>query len=547
MAPLILFLVLLIGLCFVLPYLLAITLAGGGLVAIAVGAAEFVTATFAGFTPTGPIGHLRIAPPTDPTSKRDPAYRSYYAGPILLDYRKVLIQTFGQVWSKVVASSTRPTLVGQTWSMVGKFESPYWKLIAVPAAAGTIAGLLLGMTALFGLIIVTSAIFGLLLLAIVTGAIITAGTARVAELAVLWVRGITIECGSCHTRATRPLYRCSHCDATHRRLVPGLAGVLRRTCRCHTKLPTLLALGKAKLPAQCANCQTQLPVKGLTAPTAHIPVIAGPTAGKSVFMQTAVTRLMVRGDENGGGGFEFADASAKSEFERNVQLGADKNPSLMEKTIIRRPRAYNVYVGKERTRARRLLYLYDPAGEIVESVDHLADSQFLRFTKGVIFIIDPFSLRAVRSAADRSLLNQVRASNTAAKAVLERFVESLRERFPSKANLLKFPVAVVVTKADGLLGLPGAIHPYTALGPAAADPERRTERNSALREWLCDFAASRDLVTTLENRFVAVSYFAVSYQDALDIERMPQSNGATVTNDDPAAPVLWLLNRKAQT
>jgi len=33
---------------------------------------------------------------------------------------------------------------------------------------------------------------------------------------------------------------------------------------------------------------------------------------------------------------------------------------------------------------------------------------------------------------------------------------------------------------------------------------------------------------------------------ALDVEQMPQSNGTKVTNDDPAAPVLWLLNRKAQ-
>jgi hypothetical protein len=541
------FLFLLVLLLVFAPYLIGATVAVGGIVAIAVGAAEFVTATFAGFTPAGEIGHLRIGPPPDQGGRRDPAYRSYYAGPILLDYQKVLTQTSVQVWNKIVSGRVRPSLARRAWWMVGKFESPYWKLFAIPAAAGTVAGLVLGMAFLFGFIIVTSAIFGLLLLVIVTGAVITAGAARVAELAVLWVRGITIECGSCHTRATRPMYRCPDCDAIHRRLVPGLAGVLHRTCRCHNRLPTLLALGKARLPAQCAECQTQLPVKGLTAPTAHIPVIAGPTAGKSVFMQTAVTRLMVRGDENGGGGFEFADEGAKAEFELNVRRGADKDPRQMEKTKTFRPRAYNIYVGRERTRARRLLYLYDPAGEIVESVDRLADAQFLRFTRGIIFAVDPFSLRAVRSAADRSLLNEVRASSTAAKSVLERFVETLRERFPSRDSLLKFPVAVVITKADGLLGLPGAAHPYAALGPAAADPERRTERNTALRDWLCDFAASRDLVASLENGFFAVSYFAVSYRDALDVEQMPQSDGTAVTNDDPAAPVLWLLNRKAHS
>jgi hypothetical protein len=541
------FLIVLVGFCLIVPYLVGGAMAGGGLVAVGLGATDFVTEALAGFKPANPIDHLRIGPPTDQDSKRDPAYRSYYAGPVLLDYRRVLTKTSVQVWGKVVAGDDfAPSLIQRTWSIVGMSDSPYWALFAMPAAVGAIVGLFLGVIGLSGLIIVTSMIFGLLLLCLVLGALGAAGLALVAELAVLWVRGITIECNTCHTRATRPLYRCPSCDAVHRRLVPGLAGVLHRTCRCHTRLPTLLAMGKAKLAAQCASCKTQLPVKGLTAPTVHIPVIAGPTAGKSVFMQTAVTRLMVQSDEDGDRSFEFADAAAKAEFDRNVQLGANDDPSRMAKTIIRRPRAYNVYVGREGTRARRLLYLYDPAGEIVESVEQLADSQFLAFTKGIAFVIDPFSLRAVRSAADRSLLSKVRASDTAAKAVLERFVESLGERFPrTRSNLLRLPAAVIVTKADGLLSIAGSLHPYAALGEAATDPGRRSERNAALREWLCDAAGSRDLVTALENRFAAVAYFAVSYRDAVKVERLPDCGGSAVANDDPASPLLWLLDRKA--
>jgi Double-GTPase 2 len=525
-----------------------IAMAGGGAVAIVVGAAEFVKAAFAGFTPAGPIDHLRIEPPAEQGSKRDPAYRSYYAGPILLDYWEVLVQTSEKVWDKIVAGSTRTSMIKRTWSMVEKAEDePFFNVFAVPVAIGAIAGLVLGVTGLFGLIAVTSLIFGLLLLLIVIGAFVTAGTARVAEFAVLWVRGITIECGNgnCNTRATKPLYRCPDCDATHRRLVPGLAGVLHRTCACQYKLPTLLALGKARLVAQCANCQTPLPSKGLTAPTVHIPVIAGSTAGKSVFMQTAMTRLMVRGEENGGGGFEFADDGARAQFERNEQLRTSDVPSRMERTRTYRPRAYNVYVGRERTRKRRLLYLYDPAGETFTDVEHLANFQFLKYTKGIVFVVDPFSLRAVRSASDQDLLDEVKASNTAARDVLERFVESLRERrFRTRGNLFKLPVAVVVTKADGLLTIPGSAHPYATLGPSAIGSDQRSERNAAVRRWLCDFAGSKDLVTTLENRFVAVSYFAVSYRDARKVEQLPAPGGTTVTNDDPASPLLWLLYRE---
>ena len=546
---------LLLGLCCVAPYLFGFLIAGGAAVALVVGAIEFVTAAFAGFTPAGPVGHLRIDPPAESEDGPDPAYRSYYAGPVLLDYRKVLAQTFGRVWARVVTDRrdvhtglvVQRSLVRRAWAITGQSGSPYWKVVAVPSAFAATIGLMAGMAGAFALVAVTSVIFGLLLVVMVLAALITAGTTRVAEFGMLYLRGITIECGTCHVRATRPIYRCPTCDAAHRRLVPGRAGVLHRTCRCRTSLPTLLAIGKAKLPAQCAECKALLPVKGLTAPTVHIPVIAGPTAGKSVFMQTSVTRLMVRGDESGGG-FEFADEMAKSDFERNVGLGVHNDPSKILKTVVRRPRAYNVFVGREGSRARRLLYLYDPAGETVESVEQLAEAQFLAFTKGVVFVIDPFSLRAVRSASDRTLLRQVSASNTAAKAVLERFVESLRERLPTtRSHRLNLPVAVVLTKADGLVGLPEVGHPYANLGAASIDRAMRAERDAALRTWLSDTNDRRDLVSSLDNNFATVAYFAVSYQDAVEVSPHDLPGGASaVTNDDPAAPLLWLLDRKAR-
>ncbi len=164
-------------------------------------------------------------------------------------------------------------------------------------------------------------VFALLLGLLVVFATATAGGSRVLEVAMLWVRGITIECGTCHVRATRPIYRCPECRAEHRKLLPGMAGVLHRTCKCETVLPTLLLNGKAKLPAQCAECKAQLPIGGLTAPTVHVPVIAGPTAGKSVYMFSAVSRLMLLGN-----GFEFADERAKQDFERNLQRGVLDDP-----------------------------------------------------------------------------------------------------------------------------------------------------------------------------------------------------------------------------
>jgi hypothetical protein len=517
-------------------YVGAVFLFLSGAAAFVIGLVEFVSAAFSGFTPFGPTQHLRI----DPASRKpgaDPAYLSYYAGPVLLDYRNVLTQAYGRMWAKVVDDDpktryvpTQPrSLVGRTWTWTR--ASFLYPAVKYPGAVMVIVGLVMGALVVGAFFAVVSVVFALLLALLVVFATVTAGGSRVLEMALLWIRGITIECGTCHVRATRPIYRCPQCRAEHRKLLPGMAGVLHRTCRCETMLPTLLANGKAKLPAQCAECQAQLPIHGLTAPTVHVPVIAGPTAGKSVYMLSAVSRLMLLGN-----GFEFADERAKQEFERNLQRGVLDDPSRAVKTAITRPRAYNVYVGD---RARRLLYLYDPAGEIPESPDQLAESQFLKHTKGVVFVVDPFSLRQVRSETERSLLGRVRASNTLPKASLERFVEAQREHLRVKAGaLLKIPVAVVLTKADALIESSGTSHPYAGQSLAS-----RAERDAAVRQWL-DETGQRDLLTSIDNQFATVAYFVVSYQDARDVTAHDSTAG-DVVNDDPAAPLLWLLNRKA--
>lgn len=521
------------------PYVLPLLLGLAAMVAFVVGAIEYATATISGFTPFGPIGHLRIDPPEQSDDGLDPAYVSYFAGPILLDYRQVLRRTYAQVWAKVVGSLDM-NKVGQTRSLVHRVwlwvrDSLIWKLFTVPVGAAATLGLVAGAGIALGFVGVISVVFAVLLMLFVVGAVLTGGGSRLLELAVLFVRGITLECPTCHVRATRPVYQCPNdsCRATHRRLLPGRSGVLRRTCRCRQTLPTLLAGGKAKLAAFCAECSSPLPIKGLSAPTVHIPVVAGPQAGKSVFMQIAVSRLMLLGD-----GFEFADPMAMAEFEKNLKIGVTDDPKRALKTVVARPRAYNVFVGREGSLARRLLYLYDPAGEILESADQLAEAQFLRFTKGVVFVVDPFALRQVRSSIDRAMLGEVRASNTAPREVLERFRDSLRERMSTdKTGRIDLSVAVVVTKADGLLALSGVRHPYAGL--EYADRETRSQ---AAQDWFADMG-QRDIVSTLANNFTRVSYFVVSYQDAREVTRH-ESAGTAVFNDDPAQPLLWLLRRK---
>jgi hypothetical protein len=89
-------------------------------------------------------------------------------------------------------------------------------------------------------------------------------------------------------------------------------------------------------------------------------------------------------------------------------------------------------------------------------------------------------------------------------------------------------------------------HPFDQLGPAAIDPNVRTERSSAVRTWLASTAGQSGLLAVLENTFSHSGFFAVSARDAFN--NSEQRSGRThmaVRNDDPAMPLQWLLENRS--
>jgi hypothetical protein len=101
--------------------------------------------------------------------------------------------------------------------------------------------------------------------------------------------------------------------------------------------------------------------------------------------------------------------------------------------------------------------------------------------------------------------------------------------------LLAQHVAVVITKADALLTVPNLRHPYMGL------PADMPARAAAVRRWLID-QGHGDVVSSLHNHFSEVRYFIVTYLDHTAVTaRQHVDGGPAVANDDPAAPVRWLL------
>jgi Double-GTPase 2 len=514
-------------------FLLAIPiLAGAGACGLIVAMTGFAVSGVRGFGGDASLDALRIRP----EEGAEPAYRSYFQGPVIREFGLVVDQ------SSRVAVSRIGQCVGWGWDRFNKYDSTWWKCFALlPVLAltiglvigGCLAAVILAGTAivagvLLGLMVLLGRILGLVLMGI--------------ELTVLAIRGITLECPSCRERVTRPVYRCSGeagCDAAHKRLVPGRYGVLFRVCRCGRLLPTLLLLGKLKLASQCSHCAYQLPRRGYSVQTLHIPVAGAPQVGKSVFMFASVKRLYdsVVGDETKR--HFWADESFKNTFlQAKETIG---NPEEMRKTTVTRPNAYNIYLGTGKL--RRLVYLYDSAGEIYDDSRALSEADFYRFTKGLVLCVDPFSLAGLRKQVDAATLDNVRSLDKDPKDVLERLTENLREwRIRGRGDKLSIKLAVVLTKADALQ--PAQIpHPYASLSTLNGEGSRRAARDAAVRDWIDEVGVRMDLVTSITNNFQTTSFFVVSHREAASTDPRPQR----AVNDDPADPVQWILNRRAFT
>jgi hypothetical protein len=497
----------------------------------------------------------------------EPAYRNYFLGPVVRDYARVVgegttttvARLFGgpavvqDPFAPEPAPVRRP-IVRMIFGLLNRFHSTMWKaLVALPVLFG-IAALLAG-AAVGGLaVLAVVLVFGLLVVLIDVSAVVVAGSVRAFESVSLSARGITIECAHCHNRVLRPVYECHSCGAQHKRLLPGSLGVFRRVCRCGESLPTLLVGGKLALHSRCSHCDDRLPIKGLSAPTFHIPVVAGPSAGKTAFMITSVARLFDRAAGVPEDELEFADQRAKDRFIAASTAVHSGDPTLILKTRAADSiHAFNVYLGREKSPGRTLMYLYDPAGEALQGVEGLANWHFLPHSRGLVLVVDPFGLPSVRKLASARVLADLRPSPEQPEAILGRLTEALREREGDGRAVRAVRVAVVVTKSDGLLQLNGIGHPYDGLseragrtgpaGPAGpTDGDRRQLRSAAVSSWLENEVDQRNFVASLANTFRTVSYFAVTALDGAGPEdRRSARSSRPVRSDDPCDPLLWLV------
>jgi hypothetical protein len=359
---------------------------------------------------------------------------------------------------------------------------------------------------------------------------------------------IFFRCPHCHYQMKIPVFVCPVCATEHSRLWPSIYGVFFHQCNvCNTKLPTLdLIDSKPKrigLVQKCPNCGRPFNKDVGRLTNIHIPVVGGPSAGKSNYIVMA-TRDFIEGYAKPHGyKVVFPDKQHERTYQSNIDmLNSGKE---LEKTPDIVPQAYNLAVKYPGIgRVGKIIYIYDPAGEAYAQQDPVTQQKYYDYVHGIIFIIDPFSIEVCYKQYKPQISiyqNALRPSSLRVMDVYEHMLDVLELKVGLKRGV-KFPhpIAVVVTKTDAFdleqkIGAT-AIQRLKLEHPGVCSEE---DMISIMVEQFLKQNGLGNLLRNLKAQFKNIKFFSCSA-----LGRMPGTgNGQPYYPLRTVSPFLWLLDQ----
>jgi Double-GTPase 2 len=315
-------------------------------------------------------------------------------------------------------------------------------------------------------------------------------------------------CMRCFYVTPWPAYQCPTCLRPHHDVQPGRLGTIFRRCACGTHLPMMASRAAWQVTPLCKRCASPLPAGAGAVRDIRVPVFGDISAGKTRFLYASLNSLVATaGEANLSVSFPDQDSQKQAEF----GLGVIRSRRETAKTSTNGQVSLTVRLGDGRP--SELVHLFDAAGEQFRSARRPDALRFLDDGQGLVYILDPFSIDAVKMRLGGSRAPEVLAARAAAgdpQLTYDEVASRLRDTgVPASRGRL----AVVVSKAD-LLRWAGLDLP--------ADSD-------AIAQWLWDHNV-HNLVMSARRDFAAVRFFAVASQ------AVPPGGP-----DDPGRPLRWLL------
>ncbi|MEN8217140.1 MAG: hypothetical protein ABFS56_12385 [Pseudomonadota bacterium] len=442
----------------------------------------------------------------------EPAIKSYFFGKGYRDLGAVIKESWERNLDSTKDFFSRTKKDGEEWQKVLSFI--FWGGAGVSVIVfGT---LFFVAVSLLHILLLSS--FFLLIYIIFTIVWVT-------ERSYLFFHGFFSVCPHCHEKTVLPEYLCDKCGKIHKKLVPNTYGILFHQCQCGQKLPATFFVNRGRLQARCSheNCHQLLHREHVESKKIFVPILGGPSVGKTAFMFAVVRQLVEKKAAEMGFEAAFVDSNTESEYKSIVnQLRKGNVPT---KTVASIPKAFNLALKKD-GKTKWFLYIYDPAGEAFENTENLTGHQYYEYLSGMIMIVDPFSIPAVRRDYENELSrtwSNVNPSQLNIDDALNNVLLTLEQSFGlSKTGKIKKPLAVVISKVDafGLDKLLGEVD----------------KKSDLIRQQLIDWDEG-GLIQQIETRFKDVQYFSSSA-----LGRIPDSTSKDFVSSHVFEPMSWLLN-----
>jgi hypothetical protein len=381
----------------------------------------------------------------------------------------------------------------------------WWVLFPVPVAI--LAFLLLGSLASWFCYLVYALVNIVCASLSLAFAVPAAAVLRAAER---WRRGrlrTQAACMRCFHVTQWPAYQCPTCLRPHHDIRPGRLGLLLRRCECGTHLPTMASRAAWQLIPLCVRCQARLPEGAGAVRDVRVPVFGDTSAGKTRFLYASLNSLM---QTSGRAGIDVSFPDEGSRKLAEFGLGVIRAGRETAKTSTNAQVAFTCRLGSGHR--SELVHMFDAAGEHFRSARQPDALRFLDEGHGLAYVLDPFSVKAVKmqlAGRGRAALDLAHAAADP-ELTYDEVASRLRDSgIPASTQLL----AIVVSKAD-LLRSAGLVVPTGS---------------DEIARWLWD-SGVHNLVISAPREFAEVRFFTVASQN------VPPGG-----LDDPGAPLRWLL------
>lgn len=354
---------------------------------------------------------------------------------------------------------------------------------------------------------------------------------------------ITYPCPTCYKVMPLPMFVCPACRRKYPLpLKPSRYGIFFHRCDCRAKLPTLDTFGRNKLTRICPYCNHELDRGFGYGTNINVPVVGGPSSGKTNYLVTATQEFMKVYGQMHDYKISFTNPIHEDNFQQRVELLAVG--ARLDKTMDMTPQAYSLNICAPKRRVPTLAFLYDASGEVFRTDADLGLQAYYQYAHACILIIDPCAIpafRRVHQQAIESLHTSLGPSELDVTQVYDRLIRMLEVyRGLNTWGTYKIPLAVVVTKVDALglwdeIGLPAV---QRLIASDASYQTQQAAMSSLVLAFLHKYGLT-NMLHDIEMQFSEAQYFSCSALGRLPTE----SNTTTFVPAGVLEPLEWLFMR----